>query len=546
MFYGGGSGLSRITQSDRRGRHCSTLTIFLLALVFLSLTSFIAGERIDPYDEGMHFLNYAMFKTGRLPYIDYYPLFPPLWIYAHIALEYLFGELLIIQRIWFVFQGALVAAACYVLLKRVTSSKTLALGVLGLIMVFGFDPFWLPRWSGARLAVYIGFVLFLRRHLAAREGNAFLRLFLLGLYVGLSNLYAFDVGIHLTITGFFIYCIVFLTRPVALTKEKIMSFAISFAGFFAPLIAWSFYLHHHVALKGYIEAYYYLYMVVVMPISAKILSGGYITLANPRICVLAVFLLCLGVMFIYVAGYLRFLRQKITHSNLLLSVAILLTIMVSVSTVRGTQGPQFLMFTVIPMLLWAGFIIDRAVIVVKREYAVKIFLFLAIFVGSIFLFKNVVVAKIVAFKDISPLFFNPRMDTAHSMSFKRPAALRFVTDTNYDGLVRYLEANTNVNEPVLAFPWYVEGLPALAGRPSATRYPIPVLLLGSKAYQLDYVAQIEKEKPRLILFYPGAKFGGIEPLEPFYAPVYQYIREHYSPADDITQMQGPQIWVRHN
>lgn len=533
-------------------RHWDILLVVSISPVVVVLTSFIFNERIDAYDEGIHFLNYAMFKTGKIPYIDYYPLFPPIWTYSQIAVEYLLGDMLIIQRLWFVAQGVLLIFVCYIFLREIVSAKSLALGTLCMVIIFGLDPFWLPRWSGVRLAIYIlFFVSYWRYSTSPKQWKQWWRFFL-GLYIGASNLYAFDVGIHLTITGIFIVILSMLKAPNIFERKS--AIALSFGGFICPLLIWAAYLQYHGVLGSYVVTYYYLYMVLLMPISAKILSAGHVPLSNYRIGMLALFLAVLAAGLIYQIGYKGIIKKEYDDLNLVLITAMFMSFIVSASTLRGIQGPQYAMFALIPMLFWLGFLFDRLkrfalerTTVFSRLHsrlALDFFLLAPLAIFNTLLFKGEVFAKYNAFKTAVALTRSLNNDYGLREIKYRPTTLKWQLDTQFDSITNYLYTHTRTDESILAFPMYVEIIPALARRNYATHYPIPILMMGSPKDQLAYIAEIEKEKPRYIVFFPEAKFGGLAPVKPFFGEVYKYIYTFYRPVYDFPLGLNQQVWIR--
>lgn len=533
-------------------RRWDILLVFFVSPIVIFLTAAVFNERIDAFDEGLHFLNYAMFKAGKVPYIDYYPVFPPLWTYSHIIWEWLFGEMLLIQRMWFVVQGILLIVVCYLFLRMVLSSRFIALGMLSMIVAFGLDPFWLPRWSGMRLAVYILFFILYWRYVSTpKKGEQYWQFFL-GMYVGVSNLYAFDVGIHLTATGVFILFATMLKSPRVFDKKTGHSLITIFTGFALPLIIWAVYLRYHGVLIDYIVTYYYLYLYLMVPISAKMLSGGYISLKNYRVDMLIIFLVVLTTGLIYLVAWRGMIKKNLTDSNLILMAAIFLTLIVSGSSLRGTQGPQYLMFAFIPMLFWIGFLVNKLSQIIQNAsfwkqrgwFAIEFSLLIPIALLSTILFKEVFLNKINALK--TSVLFVQSVENGYKLKADRfrPATLKWQLDSQFDDISNYLSTHTGPDESILAFPINVEIIPALAKRHSATRYPVPILLIGSSGHQKKYISDIEREKPRYLVFFPEAKYGGVGSVEPFFEEVYEYIYEFYRPVYDFPLRAGQQIWVR--
>jgi len=128
--------------------------------------------------------------------------------------------------------------------------------------------------------------------------------------------------------------------------------------------------------------------------------------------------------------------------------------------------------------------------------------------------------------------------------FSSTPALTGTFDTTLDDIVAYLNSHTSQGESVLAFPMYTEMIPALAGRHSATRYPVPILVMGTPEGQRTYVEDIKRERPRYLVFFPDANFGGLEPVEPYFKPVYSYLFSHYRPVPGFVDDMAQQIWVR--
>jgi len=268
--------------------------IFIAAVPVIFFTSHVLSGALDAYDEGMHFLNYAMVMDGRLPYLDYYPLFPPIWVYLQIIIEALFGTTVLVQRLWFVVQGALVVAVSYATLARFVRSRLIAIAVTALITVLCMDAYWVARWSGARLAFYLLFLLTLARAYTAEGGNR-RWVFIAGLIAGVSNLYALDTGIHLTLAGAAVIVITAVTTRAGELKKGLAALASAVCGFAIPLFIWALYLAYNGSLAEYLRVYYLVYIMEMMPISARALSGGSLSLLAPRFALLALFLAFLSI-----------------------------------------------------------------------------------------------------------------------------------------------------------------------------------------------------------------------------------------------------------
>jgi len=68
--------------------------------------------------------------------------------------------------------------------------------------------------------------------------------------------------------------------------------------------------------------------------------------------------------------------------------------------------------------------------------------------------------------------------------------------------------------------------------------------MGSPKLQLEYIKEIEREKPRYAVFFPAVSFGGRASIRPYFRPVYHYIIRHYRPAKDFPRGGAQQIWAR--
>jgi len=534
------------------------LVLFLTPLAF-ALTSFLINGFVDPYDEGLHFLAYPIYRAGRIPYIDFYPLFPPIWTYANIIIEEVFGDYLLAQRLWFLLQACLVVWASYALCLKVYSRRLAALGVVGLVIVFGFNPYWMPRWSGARLAVYALLLLLYIQHVERPKTGARGRLFVLGLVTGLANLYALDVGIHLTATGAAMFAVTFFGTKKGNFRGSARRFAAALAGFFLPLSLWAAYLAYYGALLRYISTYYYVYIFQLMPISTEILSGGEINFRNPRVILLSIFLLLLGSGLLYHAFYRGFVQRDLNGPRRALVMAMLLSFAVSVSTLRGVEGPQYLMFALVPIILWGGLIASRLPSLLQKFHkgrpersAGKV---RAALIQASALLTIAVLSKAVTPVDTASKIFVTeanieaaghllRRDGWLGRNSSNVRQLACILDRHLDPLALYLRSHPRPGEAVLAFPMNVDIIPALAGRPSATAYPVAVLIMGSHARQLEYIHEIERARPRYAVVAPFMKFGGKKPIRPYFKPVYRYLGRHYRQAGDFPKNGYFQIWVR--
>lgn len=149
---------------------------------------------------------------------------------------------------------------------------------------FRLDAYWTPRWSGARLSVYSIFLL-LFSVLICRKSRSRSWLFLLGFYVGPSNLYALDIGIILTLASAILVAVTALSAPEGpWEKGWFVRLILMISGFALPLFLWAAYLAFNGALSDYVSFYYYAYIFKMMPLSAKALSSGDFHLAIPGCC----------------------------------------------------------------------------------------------------------------------------------------------------------------------------------------------------------------------------------------------------------------------
>ncbi len=533
--------------------------VFFITPAALILTSLIVNYIIDPFDEGIQYLSYPLYKAGKIPYVDFYPLFPPIWTYANIVIEKIFGEYLLVQRLWFVVQADVVVLACYALCKKVYSKRLAALVVIAMIIVFGFHPYWLPRWSGARLAVYIGILLFYIWHVEKSAEGAHARLFILGALTGLTNLYALDVGIHITAVNAAMIVISFFSiERKDLRKNAFRLFA-ALGGFLLPLLLWCAYLAYNDALYSYISTYYYVYMFQFMPISAKIFSAGELNFHDLKVIILLIFLILLGAGLLYTVIYNGFIKKNLYGRRRALTFAMLLSFAVSVSTLRGLHGPQYQMFALIPVLLWGGLAAVRLAsyigMITSRDrpqspsaplaVVLQIAILIPLALLSYSLNPRDTINKIAVIQsNIKTLRLLSNGDEWAGVYSSTVPQLAYTADKHLDYLINYLSAHTAPNEAVLAFPFYVEIIPALAKRHHSTSYPVPILLMGSPKRQLEYIKEIDKERPRYAVFFPSAKYGGIEPVAPYFRAVYKYITAHYEPVKDLHQGKKEQLWVR--
>jgi len=524
--------------------------VLLITVASFALTFSILIGAVDGYDEGMHFLNYAMFKAGKTPYIDYFPIFPPIWTYSHILIEAVFGELLLIQRLWFAAQGLMLVLICYWCLRRNTSSKFVAVSVIIMVIAYGLSSYWMAKWSGSRLTVYMLFFMMIQTFLEdGMEQKAAKRLFLTGMFAGVSNLYAFDVGIHLTLTTIFLIFIAFIMRP-CFDARNLKNLAAGSAGFLLPLVLWAAYLALNGVLFEYIKVYYYLYMVLLMPISVKALSGGDITILNYRFAVLAIFIAVQIIMMAYLVIYRGLVKKNLVSKDLIPITAIALSFLTSASTIRAINGTQFDIFAFIPLVLWVSWLFDKLIKNIKLHKAVVFPLVIVFYLAPYPLFIDEIYDKYFAFKanlSIAEKIIKDNADL-NTMSggldtLKNLYGTGFLGPAYFDSIGKYIAEHTMPEEGILTFPLWVEIVPALAKRHNATHFPIPILLIGSAEYQARYIEEIEKEKPRYLVFIPDAMFGTL-PIEPYFEPVYSYIFQHYRQVDDFHFSPHHQIWAR--
>jgi len=240
-------------------------------------------------------------------------------------------------------------------------------------------------------------------------------------------------------------------------------------------------------------------------------------------------------------------------------MAMLLSFAVSVSTLRGVEGPQYLMFALVPIILWGGFVASRLPSLIQKIHTgrpdrdtgktgaalIQISAFLALAVLSKAVTPVEVASKIFVTQanlDVARhLLLHDGWLTQNSSTVKQ---LSCILDRHLDPFALYLRSHTRPGEAVLAFPMNVDIIPALAGRPSATSYPIAVLIMGSHVRQTEYINEIERTKPRYAVVAPFVKFGGKKAIRPYFRPVYRYLGRHYRQAKDSPKNGYFQIWVR--
>lgn len=522
--------------------------VFLISIPAIFFSSFVLSGALDAYDEGMHFLNSAMFRSGKVPYLDYYPLFPPIWVYSQILIDSIFGHTVLVQRLWFVLQSALVVAASYAALTRFVKSRLITITIPVLIVILCLDAYWVPRWSGARLAAYLVFLLILRRLYSQGSGVNRWR-FMAGLFTGASNLYALDTGIHLTLVGAFILFVSAIAPPRRDFKTGFRDLATVLCGFALPLALWAAYLAYHGTLSQYLSVYYIAYIVRLMPISAEALSGGDISALNPRIILLVLFLFSLGLWFLYIAAYKGMYRKGMNNNDHLALAAIALSVLSSVSTIRAVMGSQYTMFAFIPMLMWFGFFLDSGVRCLQGLSGIMLKGVPVLLLTLSVLLAAAVLSGAVLKDGLRSKYDAVKASIAGVSSYQddsrpRLAALKGLFEPNYfDAYAIYLGERTMPDEPIWAFPMHVEILPALAGRHNASQFPIPIILMGSPEHQSIYLAQIEKEQPRYLVFNPEAQIGRFK-LEPYYKQVYRYIYANYTPDPGFPSGEFNPIWIR--
>lgn len=535
-----GSPLAQGNMTDNGKNLLGAAIIFFAALTAIFFSSFVLSGALDAYDEGMHFLNYSMFSAGKLPYLDYYPMFPPIWVYLQIIIEAIFGATVLVQRLWFVVQAALVVAVSYSALARFVRSRLISIAIPAFITILCMDAYWVARWSGARLVPYLVFFLILRR-IYGRDDGARVWVFIAGLVAGASNLYALDTGIHLTLAGASILIITALTTPLGVLKKGVGSLAAALCGFVLPIALWAAYLAYNGAFLEYIKVYYLIYIIKMMPISARALSGGSFSMLVPRFALLVLFLASLFLWSMYLIIYKGFYRKALKGADQLVIAAIVLSVLASASTLRAVMGSQYTMFAFIPMLLWFGFFLDRGLSSSGRSAralpAVAVLLAAAVLSGA--LLKGDLKSRYGA---VSASFSGAASYSGASRS-SLPALRGLIEPDYFDAYARYLNANTTAGEPVWAFPMHVEIMPTLAGRHNASRFPIPVILMGSPEYQRILIASVEKERPRYLIFNPSAQLGTFR-LDRYFGPVYDYIYANYTPDTGFPAGEFNPVWIR--
>lgn len=237
--------------------------------------------------------------------------------------------------------------------------------------------------------------------------------------------------------------------------------------------------------------------------------------------------------------------------ELTVAAAALLSFFSIASVIRALSGAQYTMFAFIPILVWAGFALGRFLIRGEAKFrtqgyflaALATLFLLAVF--SYMLFRVELKGKLDAIRETAQIVkmlvtSDPGLEGLKS---DLPALKGIYGASYFDAYARCLESRTKPGEPVWAFSMHVEILPGLANRHNATRFPVIVVLMGSADYQKAYVSELEKERPRYLLFNPNAQYG-IQPLKPYFKPVFGYIHENYIPDPDFPGGEYNPVWVR--
>ena len=176
-------------RSRQAGR--SSPWVCLLLFVAAGVILFLASNRnINIYDEGIMLTGAMRVAAGQVVHRDFYYNYGPANIFIIAALFKVFGETLLVSRIWWIVQEALTPVGIYILSRRLAGPR-IALGAVTVSMLWQMALGLMPLsmlWS--TWLVTEAFDGRFKRRAAFRAG----------LLVGVTTLFRYDVGLALGAT----------------------------------------------------------------------------------------------------------------------------------------------------------------------------------------------------------------------------------------------------------------------------------------------------------------------------------------------------------
>ncbi|MCX8021531.1 MAG: hypothetical protein N2745_02005 [Syntrophorhabdaceae bacterium] len=163
-------------------------------LFFLSFLSLFLSIKysINGYDEGIVVFGAHRIMQGEVPYRDFWAVYPPGQFYMNAAMFTLFGETVIVARVYHTFICFFIAICFYYICTSFFSKKVCALALGTVSLWLSANTFYGYPIFPALLANLLSIMVFFE-YIEKRES---LPLFLSGILIGLALLFRLDFAIY--------------------------------------------------------------------------------------------------------------------------------------------------------------------------------------------------------------------------------------------------------------------------------------------------------------------------------------------------------------
>src|SRR5581483_2110597 len=169
----------------------------LLLLCQLAYLGSGIGQVVNAYDEGFAVYGAARIVAGDLPYRDFWTIYAPGQFYVLATLYRVFGETLLIERLWDTVVRFALALLVYLVTARLTSPRIAVVpGLIATIWLGAADYYGYAVFPA--LACSLLNVLALLRYVATRGGHW---LAAGGAAVGVATLFRHDLGAYAFLSG---------------------------------------------------------------------------------------------------------------------------------------------------------------------------------------------------------------------------------------------------------------------------------------------------------------------------------------------------------
>ena len=182
---------------NERSRALSRTTLETLLVFLMSYTILFIGMSLTPtyFDEGLILTGAMRVVAGQIPHHDFYDLYGPGQVYALAGLFRLFGESILVERLYDLFLKALIGALVYkTALSYCRRSIAICAALVSLLWFFGLNEMAGNPIVPAALLNLVASILVLPVFLRPISAK---RMLAAGAIVGVAALVRYDTGIAL-------------------------------------------------------------------------------------------------------------------------------------------------------------------------------------------------------------------------------------------------------------------------------------------------------------------------------------------------------------